>query len=790
MIKNFLLITVRSMMKNKLFLFINIFGMAIAIGCCIVAYLNWEQDVNWDAHHVNRDKIYRVSMSREFEGQTKLYSRSSFPLGEIVQQTIPDVSKSSRFSISWSNFKIDDNLFFAELGYVDPDFFEMFSYALISGKPTDLKDKTKLFVSDEMAMRLFGSVNVVGKMVTQVIGNDLKEYQVAGVFKKQPSNSSFPRASYTNFENLYDDDKDLKRDDWKAQTTLFVQIDDPGRVKSVASQLQQYKANHNKAREDFQVQAYILDPFVGMAHRDRETDTWGDTLESYPTAAVIAPIFMAVLLLLIACFNMTNTSIAISSRRLKEIGIRKVMGSMRTQLVIQFIGETMFICAIALIVGLFFGEVLINAWNSLWENMKISSHYFENPTILIFLVSMLIITGLISGSYPALYISNFEPVSILKGKLRFGGTNWFTRVLLGLQYAFSFIGLVCAIAFYQNSLYQRDFDLGVNQDGVIIAYVQNGQEYEVYRNSLLENKDILSMAGSEHSVYSSRYSTPVKYQSQQTEVEAINVGDNYLKTMGLTLIDGRDFEKDSETDRKESIIITEKFAKTFNWDKPMGKEIILHDTVKLYVVGVVKDVYTQGLWREMRPMMIRYAAKDTYTHVIINTSVEKAKEVNTFMEARWKEVFPNRLYNGRYINEVMIEAYTVNNNIVKIFVFLGIVALILSATGLFTLVSLNIIKRMKEIGVRKVLGASVGNISRIINTEFMVILSVAAIVGCGLSFFLVDILMDSIWDYYQSTTVLTFVIAVALMFITSAATIAAKVLSAAATNPVNTLRVE
>ncbi|RAV98618.1 ABC transporter permease [Pseudochryseolinea flava] len=790
MIKNFLLITLRSMMKNKLFLFINIFGMAIGIGCCIVAYFNWEHDASWDAHHTNKEKIYRVSMTREFEGQTRLHSHASFPLGEIVQQTIPDASKSTRFSLSWSNFKIGDNLFYADLGYVDPDFFEMFSFELLSGKPADLKDKSKLFVSQEMAMRLFGSQDVVGKMVTQVIGNDLKEFQVAGVFKNQPKNSSFQRSSYANFENVFDDDKNLKRDDWRAQTTLFLQVDDPTRVNTITAQLQQYKTNHNKVREDFQIQAYVVEPFEGMAHRDRATDTWADTRESNPIPAVIAPIFMAVLLLLIACFNMTNTSIAISSRRLKEIGVRKVMGSMRMQLVVQFIGETMFICAIALIIGLFMGELLINAWNSLWEEMKITSHYQDNPGIVLFLLGMLLFTGLISGGYPALYISNFEPVSILKGKLRFGGTNWFTRVLLGLQYTFSFIGLVCAIAFYQNSIYQRDFDLGVNQDGIIIAYVDNGSEFEVYRNALLENKDILGIAGSEHSVYSSRYSTPVKYQSKQTEVEAINVGDHYLKTMGLTLLDGRDFEKDSETDQKESIIITEKFAATFNWDKPLGKEIIWHDSVKLYVVGVVKDVYTQGLWRETQPMMIRYANKEKYTHVIVNVPVEKATTVNTFMESQWREVFPNRLYNGRYINEIMIEAYTVNNNIVKIFVFLGVVALMLSATGLFTLVSLNIIKRMKEIGVRKVLGASVGNISRIINAEFAIILSVAALLGCFLSALLVDALMDSIWDYYQATGSLTFVIAIVLMFITSAITIGAKVLGAAATNPVNTLRVE
>jgi putative ABC transport system permease protein len=185
----------------------------------------------------------------------------------------------------------------------------------------------------------------------------------------------------------------------------------------------------------------VLDPFVGMAQRDEINDTWNETWDANPRSAVYAPTIMAVLVLLIACFNMTNTSIAISSRRLKEIGIRKVMGSMRAQLIVQFIGETMFICFLSLVIGLFLGEVLLNAWNSLWEEMKLTSHYIDNPGFVLFLVAVLLFTGLIAGSYPAFYISSFEPVGILKGKLKLGGTNLFTRVLLCLQYAISLLAI-------------------------------------------------------------------------------------------------------------------------------------------------------------------------------------------------------------------------------------------------------------------------------------------------------------------------------------------------------------
>jgi len=790
MIKNFLRITIRNMMKNKLFLFINIFGMGIAIGCCIVAYFNWEFDASFNTHHVNAPTLYRVSSVREFEKETKLFTHSPIPLGAAVRQNMPDVKRAMRIWWSYADFKVEDNIFRGNLAYADPEIFDMFTFEFISGSGAALKDKSKVVLSDVMAVKLFGSTDVVGKMLTQVDGAKLKEVEVGGVFKKQPAGSSFAEDSYTHFDNIFTDVKEITETDWKNRNLLFVQIDDPSRVPVVQKQLQAFTENNNKVREDFIIKEFVLDPFVGMAQRDQEADRWSNLRPSSPTAAVISPIVMAVLILLIACFNMTNTAIAISSRRLKEIGIRKVMGSVRSQLIVQFIGETLFVCFVALIVGLFLGEVLLLSWNALWTDMKLTSHYLDNPSFIIFLVAILFFTGLVAGSYPAFYISNFEPVSILKGKLKFGGTNYFTRILLGMQYAISLIAIIFAIAFYANSRYQYNFDLGFNEKSVIIAYVSNQGEFETYRNAIQQNKDITSIAGSKHSIFSSGYNDPVKYESKQLETDIIEVGDDYLKTMSMHLIEGRDFIKDSEGDKKESVIVTEKLVKDFGWDKPLGKEIIWMDTVKLYVIGVAKNIYTNGLWDEMEPLMIRYIGPEQYTHVIVSGPVDKMVSINKSMEAQWKQVFPTRLYNGRFLDEMTVEARQVNDNIVKMFAFLGVVALMLSATGLYTLVSLNIIKKMKEIGIRKVLGASVSNITRIINTEFVIILVIASALGAWASYHAVDWLMDSIWDYYLPLSGLSVAVSVFLLFFISGAAIGYKVVSAAAMNPVNTLRTE
>jgi putative ABC transport system permease protein len=783
------------MLKNKLFILINVLGMGIAVALAIVAYFANEYDTSFDKIHENRESIYRVSAVREFDNKLKRFGLASFPLGEIVKKTFPDVDQSSRYFRSNSNFKRDNDLFPANLTYVDSEFFKLFTFKFIVGQANDLNDKTSVVISEAIAKRLFGSsTEALGKTISQVYQQELKEVKVVGVYVDPPMNTSFYKAdgsAYMNFDNYKDEYKDIREDDWRnIESTLFVRINNPSRVSNVHKQLQPYIENNNAVREDFIMKEFALDPFSTMAHRDRAEDVRSRTWGAPPISAVIGSSVMGILILLIACFNMTNTSIAISSRRLKEIGIRKVMGSGRAQLIAQYLGETLFICFLSLIVGFVLADFLVQGWNLMWQYFQLTPSYLDNPSFLAFLIGVLLFTAVVAGSYPAFYISKYEPVKILKGKLELGGTNLFTRLLLGFQFATSLVGVVSAIGFIQNARFQRAYDLGFDVRGSIIAPVSDQSQFETYRNALQTNNEIVSIAGAKSGIFSNRANDPVEWQSIQQEVDIIEVGDRYLETMQLKLVEGRDFTKDSETDRKESIIVTQKMVDLFGWDKPIGKQILWSDTVKLYVIGVVKDVYTSGLWRELDPMMIRYVLPDKYTQLVVSTEANKVAAVHAFMGKEWNKVFPNRLYPGRMLVDDLRQVDEVNLNIVYMFVFVGAISLLLSATGLFTLLSLNIIKRMKEIGVRKIMGASVWNIARIINTEFIVILLLASVAGSFGGYIQSDLIMGSIWRYYQGTNTSTYVIAASLMFIFSFAAIGYKVFKTASMNPVDTLKEE
>jgi putative ABC transport system permease protein len=792
MFKNYFLITIRSMMKNKFFIIVNILGMGIAIACCIVGYFAYEYDSTFDHNHEHASTLYRVSSVREFDRQFTKFGLVPKPLSEAVRQNMKDVDQATRLFYSHSNFKREDDLFDAKLGYVDAEFFSMFTFDFIVGNGAGLKDKTSVVICEPMAIRLFKTPEeALGKTITQVYGSELKELKITGVFKEQPQNSSvFFREAYMNAENHKDEFKNATNENWNEQATLFVQITNPARVPAVLAQLQRYKENNNKVREDFVISEFTLDPLEGMAHADRDAEVRSWTWDAPPASAIVGSGIMGILILLIACFNLTNTAIAISSRRLKEIGIRKVMGGIRQQLIIQFIGETTFICFMAFVVGIAIAGFLIDGWNIMWDYMRLTEHYLDNPRFFIFAVATLIFTALLAGGYPAFYISKFEPISILKGKLKFGGTNNFTRLLLFGQFMISMIAIVSAIAFYQNARYQEAYDMGFDGKSSIIAWFDKPSEVLAFRNALQSNPEIISMSGAASGIFSNRKHEPVKHKSHQVEVDIIDVGDNYLETMNLTLTDGRSFKKDSESDKLESVIISKRMADMFEWKDPLGKEVIWKDSAHYFVVGVVKDVYTQGLWRELDPLMIRYVGEDKYSQLVVTAKAGDVANINTFMESKWKEIFPNRLYNGHMLSNNLQEMIDVNENILLMFGLLGMIALCLSVTGLFTLVSLNIIKRMKEIGVRKVLGASIGNITRIINTEFAIILSISATVGCVVGYFAADSLMSSIWRYYQAATPVTFVLAIVFMIGIAAMGISYKVYKAADMNPVNTLRDE
>ncbi len=662
MLKNYLKITFRSLWKSKLFVLINILGMGTAIGCCIVAWLNYDFNTNFDSTQ-DPAGLYRVDIVRETQEGERLYGMSPLPLGPIMAENFGEVEATMRYMPNGGNFKVLDELYAENFTFVDPNFFEVFNFEFIAGNRDALKDKSSVIISEQLAIKYFGEQEAIGQTLTHFADKGPKDYTVAAVFRDMPLNSSFNYVkTITNIENYFDLFEEDRRDDWSRWATLFVRVDDPGRLKVIEQRLDDYVEIQNKARLDFKIKRYELESIEGMAHRASQELVWGHWLsQALPPPAVFVPSVMAVLILLIACFNFTNTSIAISSRRLKEIGLRKVMGGLRTQLVVQFLLENVILCFMALVVGLVVAFFLVPAYSEMWPFLELTLDFYKNGIFFIFLFVVLLFTGLLAGSYPAFYVSSFEPASILKGNQKFGGSGGLTHVLLTLQFGISLIAVILGVVFYQNAEYQNELDYGFNKDGAISLYIDDEDNFRAFKNRIESDPEILTTAGSQHQIDRSYRNDPVKNADKEYDVDIFHVGENFLETMNFTVLEGRSFKKDSETDFAESVLVSEEMVRTFGWEDPIGQKITWMDTVQLYTIGVIKNAYVEGLWSPLEPMMLRYVPEKDYRFLTVKTAPSDLVKVNESLEEHWKEMFPDKMYTGEFLDDEMSEAALVNN---------------------------------------------------------------------------------------------------------------------------------
>jgi len=381
---------------------------------------------------------------------------------------------------------------------------------------------------------------------------------------------------------------------------------------------------------------------------------------------------MAILLLLIACFNFTNTSIAISSRRLKEIGIRKVMGSSRQQLIMQFMGENIVLSFFAMIVSIGIAYFLVPAYSAMWDFIDLRLDLISDPEVFVFLFGLLIFTSLVAGAYPSIYISSYQPVKILRGNLSLGSTNLFAKILLTSQYTLTIIALISSLAFANNARYQESLDVGFERENIISVRIENKSEIEKFKNAVTQMPAISEVAETSHHIGRWTYSRTLRNGEEEIESGMVDFGLKYKDLMDLNILTGRYFEEDLyEHDRRNSLIVNQQMVKVFNWEQPLGEIIQLDDTTRLTVVGVMKNFHMWGFWEPISPLGIRLSDKDQMNFVVVKSAGNDLKETYNQIEAQWYEVAPSTPFSGRYMDEQLKESNLVNDNITTMFTFLG-----------------------------------------------------------------------------------------------------------------------
>ena len=791
MLRNYLTVAFRNLVKNRVFTLINISGLGIALALCIVAFFNHMFNFEFDRTHENFNEIYRVTSFRDMEGREQEYGIVPATLGLEIKKDIPGVARAARVMRSMSPVKRGEDIFPASIAYVDPEFLDIFTFTAVSGDLKSVSGQGNVIVSQSMAKKLFGDAYSPGRAISVVNDKNTEfTYTVAGVFSDLPENSSFRIDIISHIDNflLMWQVADA---DWKSwANAMFIQVPQKSLVPAIARSMKDYLPVQNRAREDFRITRFNLVPLKDVGESSR--NIWSSGLfPSLHPAALIAPPVMAIFILLIACFNFANTSIATFSRRLKEIALRKTFGGQRGQLITQFMSETFIICTLAMITGVAIAAFLVPAYSSLWEYMTIELAFGRYVIFWIFLFVLLLVTGFVAGVYPAIYVSSFTPVKVLRGTTRFRGSGKLSSVLLTLQFAISLTALVMGIVFSKNADYQRTLDLGYDRDKLLVVPVAQ-EHFTSFRNEILSNPSIISAEGTDSHVGWGHYRRPLKDGQKQLEVDVLDVGPGYARTMGFRLKQGRLFETErAEADRSaNSIVINQKMADDFGWDEPVGKTVTLFDTTSFIVIGVVEDFYTSGLWEKIEPAILRLSGDDQYSVIAVRAEAVDLPAVLAYVGNKWKELPGSSIFRGRLQEDLMEEEKGINDSILKVNLFLAIVATILSLIGMYNMVSLDIIRRTKEIGIRKIQGASVPSVMLLVSKKYFSVLIIASVLGCIGGYKMSLMLLDSIWDYFIDIRAGILIFAVLLMFIATMLTISIKVITAATKNPVDSLRYE
>ncbi len=788
MFKSYLRIGFRNALRNGITSSINILGLSLGIGTAITIFLFFDFWYHRDNFHTHRDEIYQVTNLIQSEDQLEDWGDSPYMLAPALKEEFSFIENAVRIEYGSGDVRKDETVFNESIWFVDKEFLSMFDFPLLEGDARALYDNSKITLTKETATKYFGNENPIGKPLSVKFNNGIIEEFTVGAVIERPDASSmyfFILLPIEKFENLRFNDVY----DWSYLTdATFIQLAPGHTPEEIEGSMEKYKTIQNEASPEWAIEQFQFHSLNGLSRKSYEIISAVAAAGGHP-AGMIALGVISLMLLLLACFNYMNISVATISTRLKEIGIRKVVGSQKKEIVQQFLIENLLLVFIALAVGTALAYfLLVPGLNNLFP-INLPFVFSSVGVMIAFFGGLLIFIAVVSGAYPAIYVASFQPVQILKGKEKFGQKSLFSRILLTIQFVLAFVNIVGSFVFIDNSIYLNNKDWGYDHDQNYVIPLTNKEEYLALRDQFSNDPEVISLAGSQNHIGFQNNRTFLEYKENRFEVIDFKIGFNYLETMNMNLLDGRWFDESIQSDHDLSIIINESFATKMGWQKPLG-EMIKIDSVNKTVIGVVKDFHYNGFYSPISPVMFSICMD---TDIRFLTMKLEAGSINTkekSIKASWREIAPDSPFEGIFQNKVFEGFYNDNNSNVKLLGFIATVAVILACLGLFGLVSFNITRRMREFSVRKVFGANTNQIFKLMNRDYVWILSIAFLIGAPAGFFLMNMLIGQIYPDPQQAGPLPFAIAIGLMLMAVGITVGSQMRRVIRENPSTTLRSE
>lgn len=788
MFKNYALITIRNLFKNGFYSFINIAGLAIGITCSILILLWVKDETSYDKFHPKADRLYQVWVKAFFDG--KISSWTSVPLPTYEAFKTADSNIKRTLVMDWGGehlLTVNDNRLIKRGYWASEELLEMFEYPLLKGDPTQVMDDPRsIVISESTAKALFGDEDPINQVIR--VDNE-HELKVTGVLKDVPTNSSF------QFDFVMPWKFREQTNDWVRRNTtnwgnysfqVFVELNDPANHAAVENTVRNMLQEHGETETKPE---YFLYPLLRWRlHSSFENGVETGGMSDYVQMFTIIAIFIIV----IACINFMNLATARSERRAREVGIRKSVGSRRHELIFQFMGESIFISFLAFAIAILMAQLLLPYYNDLVQK-KLFIDYTSSE-FWIFSLGMIFLTGVISGSYPAFYLSSFQPVKVLKGKLTIGkGASTPRKVLVTLQFGFSILLIIGTIVIYQQIQLVKGRALGYDQENLMaVNYTKEiDKDYRTIKLELLASGAVESVTKSNSSITDINSNNflgwPGKPEDLRVIFTTIATEYDYTKTMGIKLIEGRDFSEDFKSDTA-SILINKAALQLMDLKDPIGTELDLWGG-KRKLIGVVDDVLMGSPYQPVKPMFVILDPDwiDAVT-IRLKKTEDLQASINT-VKTIFEKYAPAYPFEYRFADVEFQKKFTTINLTSKLASLFASLTIIITGLGLFGLASFTAEQRTKEIGIRKVLGASVPGLVGMMSKDFSRLVMISFALSAPLAWWLLTkylerypVRTDIAWWVFPVTGLIALLFAVAI--------VSTQALRAARSNPVNSLRSE
>lgn len=781
----------RNALRNKLTSGVNLFGLSLALGVAISAFAFVDYMKNMDTFHINRDRVYQITSLMKSGSQdlnSDNWSATPMLLGPELKEDNSAVEAYARIKRQIGAMRYNDIVFNESVWFVDPAFMEMFTYPILYGNPKALERPNDIIITKQISEKYFGKINPVGQTFSIKFSDGSKEdFTVGAVLDEFPGNASIRFSNLISiraYEHLQ-----LRSDvDWSDVTdATFAMLKEGHAVSELAPSMNKYKEFQNRANPDLPTQEFRFYSLKLLSQKNNEI--YQDFAGGAHPAGLIGLSVIAMMLLLLACFNYMNIAVATVSTRLKEIGIRKVVGGRKKEIVIQFLVENMVLCIGALVIGTLLAHLFFMPGLNTLFPIYISFSTVVLTDLIIFLVVILLFVGLVSGSYPALYISSFQPVRILRGNEKFGQKSIFSKSLLTIQFILAFTTIIGCFVFINNSLSLKNKDWGYDHAQNYIIPATNYETYLALRDYASQNKNVMSYAGTLNRIGRGYDHTTITYNSEAHPAIHFQVGFNFLETMNLRLKAGRFFDEKIQSDKTESVVINTLFAEEMGWDTPIGQSFE-YDSVKRFVIGVVEKFYYDDFYATVDPVFFSIAPEESLKYLAVKVQAGSLKSTEEYFKEGWRKIAPDDPFAGYYQDSVFEGFHLDNNANVKLLAFISGVTIVLACMGLFGLVTYSIARRMKEFSIRKVFGANVRHIFRLMNSDYIWMLTISFVIGAPLGFILMNNLINIIYPEPVPADAKPFLLGIIIMTVTIAITVATQITRVIKNNPAQTLRNE